>query len=116
MTLGDWLKRTGKSKKVQNEMQDAVAIPLGANSLDDFSFLFYLFFSASCPFRYDIGLYGGAQDFRLVRGSQAISEALMELVEKAGVQVLFNTSVQHVSIVDNGVTVVTKQGHLEAKH
>merc|ERR1711988_54650 len=97
-------------KKVQNEMMQIIAIPLGASSLDDFSFLFYLFFSASCPFCYDAGLYGGAQDFRLVRGSQAISDELLKLVEKAGVEVVFNTTVQHVDIAEHRVTITTQNG------
>merc|ERR1712216_261505 len=61
MTLGDWVKEQGASRSVISELTGLLSIPLSANSLDDFSFLFYLFFSASCPFRYDSGLYGAAQ-------------------------------------------------------
>merc|ERR1711988_1978072 len=99
-------------KKVQNEMMQIIAIPLGASSLDDFSFLFYLFFSASCPFCYDSGLYGAAQDYRLVRGSQAISDELLKLVRKAGVEVLFNTTVQHLDNADDAVTISTSSGEV----
>lgn len=116
LTLGDWLKQQGVSKQVHSDLMNIVAIPLGAQSLDDFSFLFYLFFSASCPFCYDSGLYGGAQDYRLVRGSQAISDELLKRVEKSGVHVLFNTTVQHVAIANSSVTITTQDRVIKAKH
>lgn len=116
MTLGDWVKEQGASRIVISELTGLLSIPLNAHSLDDFSFLFYLFFSASCPFRYDSGLYGGAQDFRYVRGSQTLSEELLVLVQNAGVQVHFNTTVQHVSIGRDGVTISTAQGEVLTKH
>lgn len=116
LTLGDWLKQQGVSKQIQKEMANVVAIPLGASSLDDVSFLFYLFFSASCPFRYDSGFYGAAQDFRLVLGSQAISDELLKRVERAGVQVRFNTTVQHMAIAEDGIVVSTAEGVVRARH
>jgi monoamine oxidase len=116
LTLGDWLRRRQVSERIMQELSDAVAIPLGADSLDDFSFLFYLFFSASCPFRYDVGLYGGAQDFRLVRGSQALSLELLSLVRSLGVEVRLGTTVRHVSIAEDGVSFATDAGEILGQH
>lgn len=116
LTLGDWLRQQNASKRIMQELSDAVAIPLGADSIDDFSFLFYLFFSASCPFRYDEGLYGGAQDFRFVRGSQALSLELLSLVRNLGVEVRFGTAVRHVSIAEDGVSFATDAGEIHGQH
>lgn len=115
VTLAEWLEQQGAPSSVIDGFNSKVLAPFNCEA-SDLSFLFYLFIAASCPFDYDAANTGGAQDFRLVKGSQAISLELFARVTTAGVIVHLNTSLSHVTNAADGVTLSTSKGEFHGKH
>lgn len=71
------------------------------------SLLYHLFYLRSAGgWRQLVGNRGGAQDLRLVRGSQALSMSIAGLLEDRGVQFGFNHSVSMVDLVSNPDAVI----------
>jgi monoamine oxidase len=115
ITLAEWLEQQGASSGVIDGFNDKVLGPFNCEATE-VSFLFYLFIAASCPFDYDAANTGGAQDFRLVKGSQAISLELFKRATAAGVKVHFNTTVSHIANAADGVVISTNKGEFHGKH
>lgn len=117
ISLHDWIKSTTANPHTAVVLESYLQPLLGADARD-VSLLFFLWYTATAgdetnpgTFERSAGTAGGAQDSRIVGGSQRIP---LTLAAQLGDIVALNAPVRKIAQTDSGVTVTTDRGAVAA--
>ena len=109
-TLATWMRRNVRTRVTREMFRVAVNAVFSAEP-EELSLLHFLFYAASGGnFMQMLEIEGGAQQTRVVGGTQQLAERLAEAVREAGGEVRLETPVRGVHRGPSGAEVITDSG------
>lgn len=106
-TLASWMRRNVRTERTREMFRVAVNAVFSAEP-EELSLLHFLFYAASGGnFMQMLEIEGGAQQTRVVGGTQQLSERLADLVREAGGEVRLDAPVRSIRWRSSGAEVLT---------
>lgn len=112
LSMADWASREGLGASDLETLGRAASLTLGTTP-ESISFLYFLYYVRSAGGLHDLeSMKGGAQDSRIVGGSQILS---LIIAQQLGARVRLGAPVSHVLQDASGVTIRTSRGIVRAR-